>query len=440
MVIQGWRLMGSSRCANTSQIVFTAVDRSVRGATAPCDSAPQQRRTNHRIELVVSPVVCHNRLMAAKRVEASPEEFDAIRESLVQLARLSLSGRDQDTALFVQRIARRFRRTEPALADALVGMLRDAPTRSSPLRRAGATSSAALPVDTDSRLDLVRVEDPPIVEVDPILPAAVMRTVQQLVDERRRNDELSRVGLAPTRTALLLGPPGVGKTMTARWIAASLEVPLLVLDLSAVMSSLLGRTGVNLRYVLDYAKAQQCVLLIDELDSIGKRRNDDADVGELKRLVNVLLQQLDDWPAHGGLLLGATNHAELLDPAIWRRFEVAIEFPIPDLDARAEAVRHFSAGELGGGTADALARMYEGLSFGEIESALQRAHRAAALGYGSFTECVAESAAEHSRRLAPSSRRELAVSLVEELGVSQRLAHELTGVSRDTIRKLARSK
>ena len=77
---------------------------------------------------------------------------------------------------------------------------------------------------------------------------------------------------------------------------------------------LLGRTGMNLRHVLDYAKAQRCVLLIDELDSIGKRRNDDSDVGELKRLVNVLLQQIDDWPSDGSLLLGATNHPGLSPP------------------------------------------------------------------------------------------------------------------------------
>ena len=227
--------------------------------------------------------------------------------------------------------------------------------------------------------------------------------------------------------------------MAARWIAASLGLPLLLLDLSAVMSSLLGQTGVNLRHALDYAKSQDCVLLLDELDSVGKRRDDDADVGELKRLVNVLLQQLDDWPTLSGLLLGATNHPELLDPAIWRRFETTVEFPLPDWAARAEAVNRFTFGSLAPNTKSALARAFDGLSYSEIESALQRALRASTLGYGSLEECAADACAEHIRRLKPSERRGLAVTLVGDLGLSQRRAHRLTGVSRDTIRKAVRT-
>lgn len=378
-------------------------------------------------------------VMPGKKPTSSLDDLDPVRTALVQLARLSLTGREQDTSLFVQRTARKLRETEPALAEALVGMLREAPTRSSPLRRSGAAGPKEIPVDSDSRLSLARVEDPPLIDADPILPTAVERVIQQLIDERCRGKQLAKVGLAPTRTALLLGPPGVGKTMAARWMAASLGLPLLVLDLSAVMSSLLGRTGMNLRYVLDYAKSQRCVLLIDELDSIGKRRNDDSDVGELKRLVNVLLQQLDDWPSDGSLLLGATNHPQLLDPAIWRRFEVAVEFPLPDLPARVDAIERFSARDLDEKTTMALAKMFDGSSFSEIESALQRAQRGVALGYGSLAASIAEIAAERTRRLAPAARREMAASLVQDLGVSQRRAHELTGVSRDTIRKAVRS-
>ena len=364
------------------------------------------------------------------------DELDEVQASLVQLARLALVGRDQDSALYVQRLARRFRRTEPDLAAALVGMLRETPTRSSPLRRA---SSVPLPVADSSRLELVRVEDPPVIDKPPILPEGTLRSLRQLLDERRRTPDLLDAGLAPTRTALLLGPPGVGKTMAARWIAASLGLPLLLLDLSAVMSSLLGQTGVNLRHALDYAKGQDCVLLLDELDSVGKRRDDDADVGELKRLVNVLLQQLDDWPTLSGLLLGATNHPELLDPAIWRRFETTIEFPLPDRAARVEAVNRFTFGSLEPDTEGALARAFDGLSFSEIESALQRALRASALGYGSLEECAADACAEHIHQLKPSERRGLAVSLVGDFGLSQRRAHRLTGVSRDTIRKAVRA-
>ena len=107
--------------------------------------------------------------------------------------------------------------------------------------------------------------------------------------------------------------------------------PLLILDLSAVMSSYLGRTGSNLRHVLDYAKSLDCVLLLDELDAIAKRRDDSSEIGKLKRLVTVLLQQLDDWPS-AGLLIAATNHTDLLDHAVWCRFEELVKFGIPQQD------------------------------------------------------------------------------------------------------------
>ena len=320
--------------------------------------------------------------MSGKNAIPKLDDLDAVRTALVQLARLSLTGRDQDTALYVQRTARKLRDSDPAVADALVGMLREAPTRSSPLRRASPSGPK---------------------EVEPILPPVVQRAIQQLIDERECGDELARVGLSPTRTALLLGPPGVGKTMAARWIAASLGQPLLLLDLSAVMSSLLGRTGMNLRHVLDYAKAQRCVLLIDELDSIGKRRNDDSDVGELKRLVTVMLQEVDQWP--DSLLLGATNHPGLLDPAIWRRFEVAVEFPLPDLVARVQAVERFTSGSLSRETNEVLGRMFEGSSFSEMESTLQRSQRAVALGYGTLAETITEIAAQRASELAPDTIR-----------------------------------
>jgi len=364
------------------------------------------------------------------------DDLDDLQESLVQLARLSISGREQDSTLYVQRLARKVRRNHPQLSEALVDLLRKAPTRSSPLRRA---SAAPMPVDADSRLSLIRVEELSTMNNVPILAEATSQILQQLIDERHRVDELTSAGLTPTRTALFLGPPGVGKTMAARWIATSLQVPLLILDLSAVMSSLLGKTGVNLRYVLDYAKSQECVLLIDELDSIGKRRNDDSDIGELKRLVNVLLQQIDDWPSGGSLLLGATNHPELLDPAIWRRFEVTVEFSLPDVDARREAIRRYLNSTVSPEQEAILADVFESTSFSEIETALLLAQRGVALGYGTLDECIENICSQYVQNLPSLRRRHLAASLVETLGISQRRAHDITGVSRDTIRKIVRS-
>ena len=149
--------------------------------------------------------------------------------------------------------------------------------------------------------------------------------MDQLVAEHSRVGDLLRAGLSPTRTALFIGPPGVGKTLGDGWLARELHRPLLTLDLSAVMSSFLGRTGANLRHVSDYAKGVPCIMLLDEIVAIAKRRDDSQEVGELKRLVTVLLQEIDDWPS-GGLLIAATNHSDLLDPAVWRRFETQIAF------------------------------------------------------------------------------------------------------------------
>src|SRR5690606_8419204 len=107
--------------------------------------------------------------------------------------------------------------------------------------------------------------------------------LSQLIQERQQTEKLTALGLSPTRSAIFVGPPGVGKTLTARWLATQLRVPLYVLDLTAVMSSLLGKSGSNLRAAIDFAKCTPCVLVLDEIDAIANRRSDEADVGELKR-------------------------------------------------------------------------------------------------------------------------------------------------------------
>jgi SpoVK/Ycf46/Vps4 family AAA+-type ATPase len=206
-----------------------------------------------------------------------------------------------------------------------------------------------------------------------------------------------------------------------------------VLDLAAVMSSYLGRTGSNLRTVLDYAKDIECVLLLDELDAIAKRRDDAGEIGELKRLVTVLIQEIDDWPS-SGLLVAATNHPELLDPAIWRRFEMVLDFPIPDVPALTrfihlllrDRVEHLD------GWSRALALCLVGRSFSDVESELISVRRATALegtdlgdALAGMLRSIPESKAE---------RIELATVLSDEKLMSQRRACELTGVARDTVR------
>jgi SpoVK/Ycf46/Vps4 family AAA+-type ATPase len=360
-----------------------------------------------------------------------------LEQDLVQLARLALSGREQDVQTYVVRAARRWRSRRPGLAAGLADLARSGPSRLSPLR-GGVASTSLLPspVDADSRLELVRHELVDVLVQAPLWDPQVSSELTALKDERLHADRLELAGLDPTRTALFVGPPGVGKTLAARQLAHDLDLPLLVLDLAAVMSSFLGKTGGNLRQVMDYAKSRPCVLLLDELDAVAKRRDDVSEIGELKRLVTVLLQAIDDWPATG-LLLAATNHPGLLDPAVWRRFERVVMFPLPSSEEVLRALVQFLDHD---DTTDrrlleSLSEALGPVSYSDVEQVALRLRRSSALEGTPLRVHVERELLERAGRLAYGRRLDLACAAVRSGRLTQRRASELLGVSRDSIRK-----
>ncbi|OOG36627.1 AAA family ATPase [Polaromonas sp. A23] len=368
------------------------------------------------------------------------DEMNDLQSDLAQVIRLALGEQTDDVRLFVARLVRKYRAAAPELAEQMDLYLRSkAPRSSAPLRKTTTqrmTSEEALPMDDESRLSLLKVfQDSPDRE-QPLLSVELEESLNQLIQERRQIERLASMGLTPTRSAIFVGKPGVGKTLTARWLAAQLGVALYVLDLTAVMSSLLGRSGNNLRAALDFAKRSPCVLLLDEIDAIAKRRSDDTDVGELKRLVTVILQEVDEWPATG-LLLAATNHPELIDPALWRRFDLVIEFKLPELPAVKAAIKRFLGPDyaLFGRWIDILAFAFNGESFSDIERDIQRFRRAVALGTASDSDLIEEFIKSRVLALDHQGRIDMAVLLAKQTRLSQHSISEITGVSRDTIRK-----
>ncbi len=350
----------------------------------------------------------------------------------LNLAKFVLESRQDDSEALIRKIVRQIAESRPDLSSQVNGVVKllgmSSPTRGVPL------VAEPVPVDGDSRMELLKVEYGVSVDRVPVWTSNLRDDLESIFEERSREAELLDVGLMPTRSLLFVGPPGVGKTLAAKWLSNKLEKPLMTLDLASVMSSYLGKTGNNIRAALNYAQKQPSILLLDEFDAIAKRRDDSSEVGELKRLVTVLLQAVDEWPKRS-LLIAATNHPELLDPAIWRRFDKVIEFSKPSQDEIRSYIHSYFKGPfcLDQKIANLLAVLLDKLSFAEIEKHLNSLTRDAVLKKISIDDCANRFITSRIKLFDLEYKLDFA-KILEKNDYSQRQIRDLTGCSRDTLR------
>ncbi len=273
----------------------------------------------------------------------------AARQGDTQLLRRSVEAlaaeeRAQNHALFAERLEQTLHQN---------GATNGAPPRSAP---------------ADDIANLIYEVTPRRLLADLILSESVTGTCHEIVEEHQRAGLLSSYGVQPRHRLLLIGPPGNGKTSLAEALAHELMMPLYAVRYEGVIGSFLGETAARLSKLFDFVRTRRAVLFFDEFDAIAKERGDTHDTGEVKRVVSSLLLQIDTLPSNV-VVIAATNHAELLDRAAWRRFQVRLTLPPPTPSQKSELIGRLLAplGSIKGNAPALIGRQLQGLSFGELE-------------------------------------------------------------------------
>lgn len=225
-----------------------------------------------------------------------------------------------------------------------------------------------VPIDSESRLPIADRLEPIEIEDEPVFMNKECKLeIDKFLEYYENRNQIIDKGMNLPNTLIFYGPPGCGKSKLAQYISKQTDLPLITTRLDGLISSYLGSTAKNIRAIFDYAQNVPCVLFLDEFDAIAKVRDDKNELGELKRIVNSLLQNIDAMQ-NGSIIIAATNHEKLLDPAVWRRFMFRINMQKPETEVRVKIFNkliHNSDIEIN--DIKILAELYNGFSGAELE-------------------------------------------------------------------------
>jgi SpoVK/Ycf46/Vps4 family AAA+-type ATPase len=283
-----------------------------------------------------------------------------------QLKRLFQAFKERDDNTF-------YRAAEAVIADELLANhhafaqeLQQALGRQ-PMKQTTENGLRLLPKDRRSGDDLVFLEESVVDSTKVVFNQETKGKIERVLDEHRKRQQLGKYGYLPKTKLLFWGLPGCGKTVTAKYLAYELGLPVGVVRLNAIISSFLGDTASHLQRVFNLANTTPMVLLLDEVDAVGKNRDDPNDVGELKRVVNSLLQAMDSFDSSKSIIIAASNHQYLLDPALWRRFDALIEFPLPGKTEREIYLQRLLNGVNFDGSLEYIGKNMSSLSYADIQ-------------------------------------------------------------------------
>lgn len=239
-----------------------------------------------------------------------------------------------------------------------------------PVRSFSTAGLRSLPIDDASKAETLDIVEPHGTPEPLVLHPFAQEQLEDFLAGVENFDRWHARGVASPNRLLIQGPPGTGKTTLARTISNRLELPLATTRSDSLVSSLLGQTSRNIREIFDFAQTHPCVLFLDEFDALAKMRSDSREVGELQRVVIALLQNIDALP-ESTILIAATNHPELLDRAVWRRFGHHIKLQLPRLEERRLLWQLFldDSLELDPRDLESLVEVSEGLSASTIQAA-----------------------------------------------------------------------